>query len=171
MTAGAYSRVVLISVALTTGMACSDSLHLGAEAPSPSGRYIASFFGISGGGAVGWARQYVGIRQADNAFDRRDHVLEMTRGYEVCLMWQSDTKLIVEYPEESELLSFEHDLVLDQQLKVEYQSRPSSGGKLREPACAGCLAQIGAANSPWSPCAESEPRKQWAHVTAARDRK
>ena len=145
-------KPVLVFTAIVLSGACSDDLHRGVQYPSPTGRYLATFFGLSGGGAAGWAYSRVSVRSAQQPFDRESHILEMRHGYEVCLIWESDTKLVVEYPSEAVVMSSDRVVQLDDALAISYCSRESKYGTFVDDGCAGCLAKDGAVGEPWRSC-------------------
>lgn len=74
--------------------------------PSPDGAHIAEFYRESGGGAAGWQAEYVSVRRADG---EPTVILQMSRGYDVVLNWQSPTVLEIGYPDDARVVRWQSD--------------------------------------------------------------
>ena len=123
---------------------CGGDLYRGFQHSSPSGHLVASFFGLGGGGAAGWAQQYVSVRRSGERFDSDSFVVEFTQAYEMCLDWPSDEELHIIYPKQaSVLLSIPSSLVRVTLLPAH------SAGALRSEDCPGRLGALGPASRDW----------------------
>lgn len=67
------------------------------QLPSPDGRFIATYFINSGGGAAGWMYERVSLRQATNTFNKDDYIFQVSHS-EATLSWQDNRTLRVTYP-------------------------------------------------------------------------
>ena len=73
---------------LIGGDSGQEDLYPGLRLESPSGEYIAEFFGVGGGGAAGWANQNLRVVEVGTPFEiDSDLVFAARYGYQVCLRW------------------------------------------------------------------------------------
>ena len=86
------------------------------ECPSPDGKLLAVFWWQGGGGAAGWASQYLTIQAAgvpaSSAPSRAGlnaYVLNMSHGYDVRLTWKDGKTLEVEYPSSARIDEAVHE--------------------------------------------------------------
>lgn len=151
--AGGSALAVLVLGILLGGDPTEEELYPGLRLESPSGEYVAEFFGLGGSGAAGWANQNLRIAEAGDEFDTGSHVVFQTRyGYQVCLRWLNDGGLLVGYPDEAEIVEQLERIEVGSPAKpvhIEYESRPSSYGKLTNPNCSGTLTTIGGVDDQW----------------------
>jgi len=151
--AGGSALAVLVLGILLGGDPREEELYAGLRLESPSGEYVAEFFGLGGGGAAGWANQNLRIAEAGAEFDTASQVVFKTRhGYQVCLRWLNDVGVLVEYPDEAEIVQQFERIEVGSPAKavyIEYEARPSNYGKLTDPDCSGTLTTIGAVDDQW----------------------
>jgi hypothetical protein len=147
---GTVGLIVLIAVVLNVG---ATQLYRGFEYASPDRRYVASFFGLGGGGAAGWSRAYVSIRRANSPFDSNSYVIETGHVYEVCLRWLNPTALQVEFPQDADVHAAKEEIPLDATVRVTYVRRPSRRGSLLS-QCSGRQGRLGGVDKPWDQPAE-----------------
>src|SRR5215468_7584409 len=137
------SRSVLLLI-MGMGMAsCSRSngtLSKGAEYWSPDRQRLAAFYALSGGGAGGWAAEYVSIRRPGEDLESSDVVLEMTHGYQACLRWATDNRLVIELPPEASVVRHANS---SHGVEVSFAEAQPDGN------CDGCAARLSAE---WAQC-------------------
>jgi hypothetical protein len=152
-TAGGSALAAVVLGLLITGNSRDSDLYPGLRLESPSGEYVAEFFGLGGGGAAGWANQNVRVAETGADFDTTSQVVFQSRyGYQVCLRWLNDAGLLVQYPEEAEIEKQLSKIDIGNPAKsvyVEYERRPSRYGKLVDADCSGALATVGGVHGQW----------------------
>lgn len=84
----------------------------------------ASFYRLYGGGAAGWQTLHVSVQEkgAEPVV-----VLSMSRGYDVALRWESDTVLVVSYPQSARVIDSKPSVA---KMTVLLKPVPDSGGSL-----------------------------------------
>ena len=98
---------------------------------SPSGKYIARFYRVYGGGAAGYQFLRIDVRSRDEVFRYDDsHVFHMRHGYEVELKWTDDTHLVVGYPAKADVDKQE---TMKGDVSIEYRPRSDLSGVLLAP--------------------------------------
>lgn len=151
--AGGSALAAIVLGILLGGDPREEELYPGLRLESPNGEYVAEFFGLGGGGAAGWANQNLRIAEAGAEFKPGSQVVFKTRyGYQVCLRWLNDGGLLVEYPDEAEIVEKLDRIEIGSPPKpvyIEYEPQPSSYGKLTNPNCSGALATIGGVDDQW----------------------
>ena len=141
-------RIVSTLLAACAVLACGDEFYPGFRVPSPDGTLVASFYGLGGGGAAGWAYQYVSIQPVDEPFAFEPSALQLSHGYEVCLHWSGPHKLTVTYRKDAEVHIRRDHVLLNQAVAVTYKVSPSSYGKLTR-ACEGKRGVVGGVSDRW----------------------
>lgn len=146
------SKPILFFVAgVLTTIACAVTLFLPAwlfdlgnngavsyglvkTAPSPNGKYAASIYTASGGGAAGWCHRRVAVTKKDAPFDfvTKDkdlpsRVFDTTCRSEIELAWQGDKHLIITYlftgsPEFGDQ-TFQKIVSEDKEVKISFVSK------------------------------------------------
>jgi hypothetical protein len=101
---------------------------------SPDHRHVAIFLTEWGGGAAGYAYEYVYVR--DSVGDQ-DRVLSLKGGYDVRLSWLAPMHLRIEYPDSARVDHWQSWFGRMGDGRVEVDAVPSSGGKLIA-AAGGC---------------------------------
>jgi hypothetical protein len=129
-------RFVLLCVALLVS-ACGvgETTDVMFECPSPSGEKIATFYRVSTGDRPGDQEMKINVRPASSTFDDGMHSFAFRHGYDAVIRWHSDTQMLVEYPEYSEITKQEQVIFgtsqtfsSSDQIRVEYQEMPSTHG-------------------------------------------
>jgi hypothetical protein len=144
---GAVAAAALLAWMLVGG-APKEEVYPGLKLLSPNHEYAAVFFGTGGGGAAGWSYQYVGIGRIADAFDPSSYVLQMRRGYQVCLRWVRDNAVLVQYPDGAVIEARQGNLELDGRVDVEFEAVASEGGMLKSD-CSGEIGTLHAAGGSW----------------------
>lgn len=151
--AGGSALAVLVLGIFLGGDPREEELYPGLRLESPNGEYVAEFFGLGGSGAAGWANQNLRIAEAGAEFNTGSQVVFKTRyGYQICVRWLNDGGLLVEYPDEAEIVEQLDRIEIGTRAKpvyIEYEAQPSSYGKLTNPECSGALATIGGVDDQW----------------------
>jgi hypothetical protein len=145
-TMGVLAGMLLLAVAI--GMRGGTQVFPGFRQLSPDGKYVASFYGLGGGGAAGWLFEYVSISPADGPSGSEVTVLEMNRGYEACLYWRDARHLVVTFPSSAEVLQAKTTISLDEKIYVSYESEPDSDGEFGTETCRGQIGRLRAVNKP-----------------------
>lgn len=95
--------VILVALPLFH-IAFPPNVRVNKEATSPDGRYTATFYTVSGGGAAGYVVEYVSLRERGKAFRAHEgKVFEMGHAYEIDLSWKESRHLVVEYPDRADV--------------------------------------------------------------------
>jgi hypothetical protein len=74
------------------------------ECSSPDGRVVATYYQESGGGAAGWAYQYLAVRDAAQPFDPSMPIFATSHGGPVRITWQDSSTLLIEYSSTASVL-------------------------------------------------------------------
>lgn len=133
---------------MLAGVAGEGEIYPGMKLFSPDREYVAVFFGMGGGGAVGWLDQYVAVSKATDEFDPSRYLLRMRRGSQVCLRWARDRALIVGYPAEAVIEEKSDRTEAIDGVDVEYEPLPSQNGMLAGD-CAGEVASLRGVGKDW----------------------
>ena len=141
--------IVAALLAVTVWQCTRPYVSRGFHYRSPDGQHVASFFGVGGGGAAGWADERVSVRPVDSNFDESQYVFAMEYGYEVCLRWLGPNRLVIEYPAGATVRKAEETVELRDRIHLEYESRVSAHGVFHEPGCDGRGGKLGGAHKPW----------------------
>ncbi len=115
----------------------SHNVHTIVECPSATGRHLATFYVISGGGAAGFQYEYVSVRPAHSPFQPLEYALQLKGGYDARLIWRGDTALLVEYPQDARVDSAATFVRLADSVALDYVARPAEGGQFAQ-AGSGC---------------------------------
>ena len=152
-TAGGSALAAVVLGLLIAGNSREVDLYPGLRLQSPSGEYVAEFFGLGGGGAAGWANQNVRVAEAGADFDTTSQVVfQSRRGYQVCLRWLNDAGLLIQYPQEAVIERQLREIQIGNPAKlvyVEYETRPSKYGKFVDADCSGTMATLGSVHAQW----------------------
>lgn len=95
-------------------------IDINQEIESPDGRYVATFYTISGGGAAGYVVERLKIMPRSQVFKAdEDYVFEMRHAYKLDLEWRDDDFLIVTYPTDADV---HRKLTSKGNIKISYAS-------------------------------------------------
>jgi hypothetical protein len=164
-------RAVRTVVALLLIVGCSgdDIFVPGGEVSSPDGGLIATFYGLAGGGAAGWASEFVTLRQARTPFDQsQTRALWMGRTYEVCIHWDSNDQLTILIPAGAIIHEQNSPLTVGRPIVVSVVELPGRRGQLRE-ACPGTKIALQKPNGGNAQPASVASREEHLEAWAGRD--
>jgi hypothetical protein len=116
-------------------VSCGSSTEVLMECPSPSGKLVASFYRVMGGGAAGWQVFRVEVRKPKTQYGS-DSAFEMQYAYSVRLEWSGDESLTIGYP--SSAGSVKHE-AQSSDVTIEAKPLPSQNGTFADPGIAGCF--------------------------------
>ena len=100
------------------------------EEKSPDGKYLATFYIKSGGGAAGWMSEFVSVKEIEN--NCISNVLELNRGYEVTIEWIGLDHVKIGYPDNARIDHFQSWFGRMANGKVEIVPLSSENGKLKK---------------------------------------
>lgn len=128
-------KLLGLSVLLTYGCGFGEKIDVMYECASPSGATIATLYRVSTGERPGDQEMKINVRPASSAFDDGMHSFAFRHGYDAVIRWHSDTQMLVEYPEYSEITKQEQVIFGTSQtfsstemIRVDYQEMPSTHG-------------------------------------------
>lgn len=144
---------IQISMCLAFAVGCycaSDIYYPGAHLLSPDGQHVAIFYGLGGGGAAGWLEEFFSVRMSDSPFghDKANIVRAFSHTYELCVKWESATRIRVVYPAMNNLNEAPYRAEASPEILVDFVFEQSSDGLLRNP-CVGTLVRPGRPDSEW----------------------
>lgn len=112
----------------------------GFEYPAPASDAVATFYARMGGGAGGWAFTYVSLRHLGG---EPVDVLKLSHGYEVCVIWKSETMLEIRYPSGADVIEKRNEVELAREtIRISYSAVPGDHGTLRDKTCEGRRADL-----------------------------
>ena len=126
------AAVIIPCVALFSGcldLTSDKSRHvlITANTISPDQQFIATSYGVMGGGAAGWCYAYIGIRKRDEQFDPdRESVFQMScsqRSNELEITWEGEGQLRVIYPSDADVYKQERLWDRGRSIEIAYESK------------------------------------------------
>ena len=150
---GALIVAAIVLVFLGVGNLRNPMLFPGVRLHSPNGKYVGEFYGLGGGGAAGWTFSYLQIVKSGSKFVPRSNVVfVMAKGYEMCLRWLNDRKMLVQYPEGAIIEKKREQVEVGasgDSVQIHYTPRRSNHGKFVDTACSGTLSSLGGTDASW----------------------
>jgi len=124
-----------LSALFISGCGFGEKTDVIFECASPSGTIIATLYRISTGERPGDQEMKINVRPTSSAFDDAMFSFAFRHGYDAVIRWQTDTRITVEYPEDSEITHQEQVIFgtsqtfsSSNQIRVDYQEMPSKHG-------------------------------------------
>jgi len=93
--------ILLCTTLLVSACGLGETTDVIYVCPSPSGEKIATFYRTSTGDRPGNQEMRVNVRPASSSFDAGMQSFAFRYGYDAIIRWNSDTKMRIEYPEDS----------------------------------------------------------------------
>ena len=104
---------------------------------SPDGERIAAFYTESGGGAAGYAYEYVSVRPSTSEFSGGGKAFMMSHGYDTRLTWTGRRSLEIGYPDSATVMDSPSTL---EDVRITIVPLPSRDGVLND-TLKGCMRQ------------------------------
>ena len=137
----------LVSCFVVSLLACGSEVYRGFQHGSPDGKLIASFFGLHGSGAAGWAFQFVTVRRSDQPFATEPFVLQLSNAHEVCLEWLGPRELLIIYSLDADVIERRDSIGLPEPVTINYRVSPPV--TRTEATAGGKCGALGKVTDPW----------------------
>lgn len=126
-------QALLIALLMAACSADKPELHF--ECASPDGSMVATLFFVSGGDRPIDRETRLNVRHVGSELDSSMFSFAIRDGYDAVLYWESERKLIVDYPMDSTIRHMENVIFgssqtfePDSQILVSYEAKPSTHG-------------------------------------------
>jgi hypothetical protein len=102
----------------------SRDINVTANSPSPNQAYIATSYGMSGGGAAGWCYVYLNVRKQNEQFNPDSNIIFQTRcNVEPQLVWKDERNLSIAYPRDATVYKQEKTWGNDASVRISYEPK------------------------------------------------
>jgi len=132
MTSRFPGTIVVILMLSACGTQQTDMMF---ECESPSGLKVATFYRVSSGERAGDQTMKLNIRPVGKAFDADMYSFSFRHGYDSIVRWKSESAILIEYPQGSEIITQEQTVFGSSQtfdsadmIRMDYVERPSTHG-------------------------------------------
>jgi hypothetical protein len=138
-----------MALAAAIGLRSSEELYRGSRYQSPDGRYVASFYGIGGGGAAGWTVEHVSVGPVGSALEDSVSVLELNGAYEACIYWNSNNHLSIEFPDDADVIGSIDTVNVSRAIHITLRAVTGDEGLIVNRSCSGRIGKIRGVADPW----------------------